>query len=517
MKFKAKILMLMVALMVECDSPRLEIPTDDLIEDKYFLSIDQFEKAVRGVYSGLTDLHGAYQHQNNLPHQIRLLPADDVTHYGSKRSDDQHYFESFGEVDGLNIAMNRLYKSIYSIINRANIVIDHLEHADEIIFESQPELINHQFGEMLFLRALMNYKIFNYWGGNAPLMDERIKSVDDMMLDMSGGTLLLDRCIEDLQHAVALLPSQWDASNNGRATRNSACGLLMRALMCRGCYAQNHNDYQEALEVFGKIEGRILMADFGANFDPQQENNAESLFEFQASAPPSLMNNIWLSNESGAATQNMAAYWGMFNRFPGYYFSYPYMPTKKLIEAFHKDDPRFEEIFIQDSVRSLTGYLFVKYLKRKPQEHVNPQSEWINNPRIIRYADVILLNAEALLKTGKKREAIQAVNQVRSRARNMVPGGVEPADFPEGETDAKLIMQWIMDERFRELCAEGATRWFDLKRWHHAGDIKLGEWTEEDFSTIVDDFAFDIQKHLLWPLPSGDVQKNPKLQQNPGY
>ena len=97
----------------------------------------------------------------------------------------------------------------------------------------------------------------------------------------------------------------------------------------------------------------------------------------------------------------------------------------------------------------------------------------MNNYRILRFADVLLLKAEAVLQSGgSTSDAIGYINQVRTRARLFRPAGVEPANFSTAETDKTKIMQWIMDERFRELAGEGQ-RWFDLRRWHMQGIISL--------------------------------------------
>jgi len=259
------------------------------------------------------------------------------------------------------------------------------------------------------------------------------------------------------------------------------------------------------------------MDDFGANFDPLQENNEESLFEFQASVPPSLFSNVYNFNDSDGPKADMTCYWHVFDNLKRLFAKYPYMPTSKLINSFHPLDPRIKEILKSNINGSLTGYTIEKYVKRS---HNNPfigGSGSVNNPRILRYADILLLKAEALLKTGNPQEAIQAINEVRTRARKMVAGGAEPANFPENETDYQIIMQWIMDERFRELCAEDGIRWQDLKRWHAAGDIDLSTWGAEEFGSIREDFGFDVNTHLWWPIPHDDILKNPKLQQNPGY
>ena len=452
--------LILVFCFLRCDQEKLDLPSPEIPEEEYLTTPLHFERAIRGIYAGFTSLYAFIERQNFIPHQIRLLPGDDVTHISTFRTDDQHDFESFHEVDSRNRANQFLYENMYKIVNRANIVIEYLEREDLTVYTDDQKLRDAHLGEALFLRAIIFFRVYNYWGSHAIMPLQRIDLSDYLSLEMSGGTALLDQCIMDFQRAGDLLPDKWAESKRGRATSNSAFGFLGKALIFRACYTGNQDDYLQAIVAFDRINNVQLMKDFGANFDPQHENNLESLFEFQASAPPSLMNNSWITNEESQIHGIMGAYWGMFNNIR-LFTRYPYMPTTKLINSFDPLDPRFEETFKKDS-QIPTGYLFVKYLKRKPTEVVDPQSEWINNPRILRYADVLLMKSEALLKTGQTKQAIQAINQVRGRARNMTYDGLVPADLPDHETNEKIIMQWIKDERFRELCAEENIRWLDL-------------------------------------------------------
>ena len=126
-----------------------------------------------------------------------------------------------------------------------------------------------------------------------------------------------------------------------------------------------------------------------------------------------------------------------------------------------------------------------------------PATGSVNNPRLFRYADVLLLKAEATLQSGgSTAEAIGFINEVRKRARDMVPGGTAPADYSTAETDKNLIMKWIMDERLIELAGEGQ-RWFDVRRWDKQGIITL-------------DNAFLVHFKLLFLSAKTYIFSNPK-------
>jgi len=137
-----------------------------------------------------------------------------------------------------------------------------------------------------------------------------------------------------------------------------------------------------------------------------------------------------------------------------------------------------------------------------------------------------LLKAEAILNSGgNKAEAIGLINEIRTRARG---AGTVPADFNTAESDEATIMQWIMDERLRELCGDDDHRWFDLKRWHYAGYINLSNWDGGDGATgfscsrpagefKFNDFLTATQGKLWYPIPSSEINSNSLVMQNPGY
>lgn len=148
----------------------------------------------------------------------------------------------------------------------------------------------------------------------------------------------------------------------------------------------------------------------------------------------------------------------------------------------------------------------------------------LNNERVLRYADVVLLTAEAHLKSGNPQRAIELVNKVRNRAREWAEAqGFDVSaleNYPLSESNENTIMQWIMNERFGKLAGEGHPFW-DLKRWHAAGDIDLSGWGggDEHFSTFLSgNFEFGVNKHLVFPIPQAEIETNGAItENNSGY
>jgi hypothetical protein len=140
-----------------------------------------------------------------------------------------------------------------------------------------------------------------------------------------------------------------------------------------------------------------------------------------------------------------------------------------------------------------------------------------NNPRILRYADVLLLKAEAIVRSGGDKEvAIGLINQIRERARKSTKDGSVasvPANLNTGETNSNTILDWIYMERRIELACEEGHRWYDLRRRHLAGEIDLKQW---DISSAKIDFKFE-DYNVVFPIPTSEIVQNPKLIQNQGY
>ena len=139
-----------------------------------------------------------------------------------------------------------------------------------------------------------------------------------------------------------------------------------------------------------------------------------------------------------------------------------------------------------------------------------------NNTRILRYADALLLKAEAIARSGGDlNEAIGLVNEVRQRARFSTADGSEapvPADYGP-QTDQGVVLDLIFNERRLELACEEGHRWYDLRRRHIAGEIDLTSW---DFSSVRSDFDFKAF-NINFPLPENEVLQNANLNQNTGY
>jgi starch-binding outer membrane protein, SusD/RagB family len=491
---------------LSCNKKTIELSPRGPSEAVFFSTEGEFTRAVLGVYAKMTDLYGyispAGAGAGSMLAPIFFLMGDDITSL-----DNGEEFELFNQLQPSSGRVTAFYRVLYQMLGRANVVLQKLDEEDGVYTTAGLKDIHR--GEALFLRGFVNYYLWNYFG-TAPLVNERVTSETQFFAPSSSGTQLLDQAILDLTEAAQLLPASWDAANSGRVTKNSAFGLLGKCQVFRASAANQPSDYTAAITSFNSITGASLTADFGDNFAIDAENNNESLFEFQAGTSDG--NNQWLDNDFGNATGNLAAAWNYYTGDELYESYRRFQVTDKLSGAFEAGDPRRELTFNPGpgTVNGIPEKMITKYVLRNERANGQPISR--DNYRILRLADVKLLEAEALVQSnGSTADAIALVNEIRTRARNM-SGGSVPANYNTGETNRVTIMAWIMNERFIELAGEGQ-RWLDIRRWDLQGLIDLNS----AFFNGTGSVSFNNPKHLLLPIPNAERDVNPNVQQNPGY
>lgn len=479
---------------ISCDENNLALEPNFITEESYFTEEIEFERAVYGVYAKMTDFYWYNTSQNNFVQPVTILPGDDITTGGEDE------FEVFTNINPSSGRLNYLYSAIYQMIARANVVIQKIGKVKDGVYVTAGLKENH-LGEALFLRGYGHYLLWNIFG-TAPVRNTRVELLADSKPKSSTGTELLAQAIEDFQAAAGLLPAAWNDSNRGRATKNSANGMLGKTLVFRATVENSSADYQAAITAFNAITGVSLVANFSDNFAFDTENNAESLFEYQATQAFGF-DNIWLSNDFDNAVGAMTAYWGFYDNHFTMFGKQRFVATQKLANTFEAGDPRIAAT-LDPANRNIR-----KYVSRDKLNQGGSSS--VNNPRILRYADILLLKAEALNESGgSTAEALSLINQVRARARG---AGSVPADRA-ATSDRSVIRQYIIDERLMELAGEGQ-RWFDVRRWALGGKLPVNSGFFN--SQIASGLSFDPAKHLNFPIPTSETDKNENITQNPGY
>jgi len=528
-----------------CDS-YLSFPKEGAIDiDESFIDAQSAIQSATACYAPLT-----WEYQNAggtffSEWWIGDVCSDDAIKGGSGLSDmDLVYdMENFKTKSDNNVLL-WFYRCQYIGIFRCNLVLEYVPMMEEDLFKNEKAgLQNRILAEAHFLRALYNFRLVRVFGG-VPIVNNIIKAQADWKQLRATEQEVYAQIYEDLDFAVKYLPERngYDAADLGRATKGAARALLMKAHM-------NNHDYNQA-----KLQGDsiidsgqyTLVANYNNIFTVDGENNSESIFEIQfvsegtsdawggmgfsrGTLTPTMTRPRWASQEG----------WG-FNR-----------PSQELYDEFESDDPRRDAAIYaptldqveasDDNTNNINVYLGNRYTARK-YSMMNADTTWISlghatrgeiNRKEIRYADVLLMYAEACLKQSALdvNKAKWALEEVRKRARNTAGRNDILPEFPNysislqgvGRSgnhqlvdNADDLYLAIQHERRVELAMEGH-RWFDLKRWNLLSDVMnyYRTATKPQIATYMDPFVKG--KHELFPIPLQERDLNSPMEQNPGY
>lgn len=443
-----------------------------------------------------------------------------------------------------NEFLDTFYDINYQGIFRCNFAIENINGMPDDKW-TDPELKTRLIGEAKFLRAFYHFRLMRVFGNI--IKGDRTFTQDDSQKGQATKAEIVGFIRQDLEDAIKALPlkSEYPLSELGRATKGAAQALLMRVILFDILNSENSvadydrvmslgdsiiksNEYQlesNYSNIFKVYSGIPLEAKF------EKENGPESVFEIQymeeATSDYGGLGRT-RGNFDPIMTRTRAGNYGWgFNR-----------PTQDLYDEFEPGDIRRDEtilpfdegdVYVPGSYdngyharKSALGFWRTAGDKQiftmPPLKHPTRAP---NNTMVIRYADVILMYAEAACERNNIKEGKDKLNWIRERARN---SGSSPAnseilpDFPYGSYSENQddLRKAIRHERRVELAMEGH-RWFDLIRWGIAGDV-MNAYREKYIAKEGKDMSPFIKgKHELFPIPETQLNANPLLIQNPGY
>jgi hypothetical protein len=454
----------------------------EITADVYFQAPDDYEAAVIGTYDPLQWMYlniliGDIASDNSLcggesaSDVIGLQQIDDMTHNPN------------------NDNLTSIWKWCYEGINRANYL---QENKNNIDFDHKEAL----YGEVYFLRAYYYFELVKFFGGVPLFTESRLTAGDSGTLQRASAAEVYAQIELDLKNAILVLPGS--VSQKGRVTVHAARALLGKVYLYQNKFPESAGELEKVIGVFG------LTDNYGDQFLKNGENGSESVFEVQH------------TNESewydwGYVPQGTEGNFGIIHNGPRAYAGPDYasgwsfnVPTAALYDSFEDGDSRRDAsildivAFADETGASYaegyehTGYFNNKYIPRGGESGAQTELNYLTNYRSIRYADVLLMAAEANSRSGNDTNARTYLNMVRRRAF----GDTDHDITSTGST----LTQAIWDERNFELAMEGH-RFFDLVRTGQAADK-------------IDGFV--AGKHELFPIPQQEVDIS-ELEQNPGY
>ena len=452
--------------------------------ENYFQNQSDYELALIGAY----DLLQA----SFLSVWIGEIASDNTIAGGESVTDTEglHQIDQMNH-GGVNNELRSVFRWNYAGITRANYI---LEYKDNIDFPGKDHLI----AEARFLRAFYYFELVKFFGDIPLVVDQRLGVEEVSKLPRTSAADVYAQIEEDLISASSIL----DVSNvvKGKATKGAALALLGKAYLYQ-------NKWSAAATAFDEIINNswyTLIPDYADLFSVTNENNSETVFDVQYSGLEggSYGCLVCLEGNAGPGFQGIRQYNG-----PVYGDGNSYnLPTQNLYDFFPSNDSRRDytildiDAFIatQANPQSIsyaigagghTGYYNNKYIKRQGEIGL-PDNDLTSpvNYRVIRYADVLLMSAEANFQNGNSSLAEQYLNEVRARS------GVAPM--------SGITIDDIYNERRLELSCEGH-RFFDLVRTNKA-------------SSSIDGFSSGT--HELFPIPQIEIDlAGGNWSQNPGY
>lgn len=359
-------------------------------------------------------------------------------------------------------------------------------------------LKNRILGEAYFLRAHYYFILVRLFG-DVPLITEPQTPEDNLRPSRTPKAQVYDLIVKDLLQAISLLPdrSTYTGTDIGRASKGAATGMLAKVYLTLGKYTETVTLCRQVTSY-----GYTLNSNYADNFTPATKNSGESLFEVQYSGKTSF--SFW-DNENQASW--VSTFTGPRNSdFVGGGYGWN-QPTAEFVNQYEANDNRKDKTILYvgcpsfDGKQYLASYSVTGYNLRKFLVPKSVSSDYDTNPSnwpVLRYSDVLLMEAEASCELNNLADALVPLNKVRQRA------GL-PAINSLSQTD---LRDKIRKERRIELAFEGQ-RWFDLIRYDK------GQYAQSFLQSIgKTNFA---PKHLLLPVPQKEIDANPNLAQNAGY
>jgi starch-binding outer membrane protein, SusD/RagB family len=505
---KSKIILtagLVVIGFISCNEEKLNpINPNQLSIETFYRSGPQLIAAVNSVYAGLQG--------NNLYNReyffLQDLLSDDVD-TGGPQLEAQRAQVLNHVFDASNPLVESNWRGWFRIVHRANLVIENADKATEEVTE---QLRSRVLGEAYFLRALANFELVSLWGP-LPLMRESATSP-------TGTTRVSEEEVyqlifSDLNEAINRLPlrNTYTGADVGRASKGAAQALAGKVHMFRGEYTQAIPFLQEVISS----NQYSLVPRYLDNFEEENENNSESIWEIQMTEAFGDAGG-WNGDGSGIAEVT----------FRGQEYGPTawrnLIPSLSLVNEFEtvangaaKDDPRSRYNFyrIGDTYNAGQSTLTAEKVQgninrpswRKYQMIYKRENEDMRsgiNFRVIRYADVLLMMAEAINETAGPGGALPLVNQIRARADVDMPP-YPTAQYPVGTQEQ--MRRAIQHERRVEMAGE-QIRNRDIRRWRRQNFLvnePINNWN---------------QRFNLLPIPLSEIDNNPALSnsdQNPGY
>lgn len=435
-----------------------------------------------------------------------------------------------------------VWDSRYTGIRMCNQLLENIDRVPNL----EPALKNRYIGEVKTIRAYHYYELYTKFG-DIPYATSVLSIEESMTIERSDKATVVNNILNDLDEVISgkYLPESYDANNKGRITHWAAMALKAKIHLFEG----NWTEVRNITSVIINEGGFTLFGSYSGLFEIANEYNQEVIMDAQY-RPSSREHHImyeFLPPSMGGYSQ--------LSPLQSLVDSYIMLDGKAIDESdlydennpYENRDPRMQatimytgnsyvladgsEVVINadpgqgrdgygvSSDVTATGYYIKKYWDNTYRASLYSGL----NPIIIRYADILLMHAEAVAELGNFNGSTwnMTIKPIRQRAGFTNSSAVE---YPLAVSQEELI-EIIRNERRSELALEGH-RHKDIFRWRIADEVlngwshgfKTGESVGTDNGYVrIENRKFDANKHYLWPIPQAERDLNRNLSQNPNW
>jgi hypothetical protein len=468
-----------------CSNSFLDVPPQGQQKAvQFWVSESDATKAVDAIYANLR----SWTNTAFAPIAVESMGSDDVEK-GSTPA-DASFMSDFNNFTATSTEgqLSDFWNGQYQNINLCNQVLDNIP-----AINMDANLKTNYLAEAKFVRAYSYFRLVRAFG-DVPLRLSLPANASAYNIPRTAKAGVWKAIEQDLTDAAGVLPQSYSGADVGRATKGAALALHAKVAMYQAKWADVKTYTDQVMTL-----GYTLFPDFYKLFRVANENCSESVFEIQCAL---ILGNPDASTSQYSQVQGVKGVvgggWG-FND-----------PTQNLVDAFEPGDPRLAATVIFTGTTTPSGDVIPANLTnpRYNMKSYVPFSLYVTgynegcqqNVRVIRYADVLLMNAEANNELGNTTTALASLEMVRARAR----AGKNAILPPVTTTDKTALRTAIWNERRVELAME-FDRYFDVIRQGRA-------------ATLFGPRGWSANKNEVWPVPQSEIELSVGvLTQNPGY
>ena len=506
--YKIVLVALIIVTITSCSDDEFleQTSVDQLTSESFWRNAEDAQSGLVAAYSELesrSNFWDGWQEGRPVVEYFRsdyALPGPDASNYAHWMS-----IFNFSYTNG-HTFLDVIWTTNYKGLNFANQVITKVgEMSSDKISDAEKKQI---IGEATFLRGYYHFKLLTLY--EQIIIRNELISNETLDKPLSTRPEAWEVILTDFKQAAEMLKTV-DNTEPGRATKGAALAYLGKAYLYKAGDATSSeaSDFENAAEAFKPIvEGAVgsyaLENDFSSLFNGENENNKESIFELQFKSADATSNNstrlhAFVGDWSIGGWGGIAATMDIVNEMKsegkvasnGLY-------DNRLYGSLYFKDPFYNDPNTNQMQGSTWDALMLEtyentnddavYFRKWLPNYVRDNSYVGVNVVLMRYADVLLMYAEALNETGATAQAIPYINKVRA------VHGLMPPITVSSQADVK---QQIIHERTMELTLE-SVRFFDLRRW---GML-------DQAMQAADRTNFNASTHAYLPIPLSEIQSN---------